>query len=72
MHKTDENVRILNNINGLGVGDRANCGRYGTVECYSKASAGRVRKFKVSGSKVLANRGNWSMKSLRKAITSVR
>jgi hypothetical protein len=67
-------TRILKNINGLSLGDRANCGRYGVVECYRSArnTVSGVRKFKVSKSEVLANRGNWTMSSLRSAITAVR
>ena len=68
----DENIRILKNINGLSVGDRAHCGRFGVIECYRSASAGKARKFKVSGSSVLANRGNWVMSELREAIETVR
>jgi hypothetical protein len=69
--KVDTN-RILRNINGLSVGDRAHCGHYGIVECYAPAFPGRTRKFKVSKSTVLSNRGNWDMTALRKAITTVR
>jgi hypothetical protein len=69
---TVDTNRILRNINGLSVGDRAHCGHYGIVECYAPAVPGRVRKFKVSKSTVLSNRGNWDMTALRKAITAVR
>lgn len=70
----DDSVRILKNINGLSVGDRARCGRYGVVECYRSARQTKsgVRKFKVSGSTVLANRGNWTMSALREAFKAVR
>ena len=73
-YRADDSVRILKNINGLSVGDRARCGRFGVVECYKSASMTKsgVRKFKVSGSTVLANRGNWTMSALREAVKSVR
>ena len=64
----------LRNINGLSEGDRAYCGPYGTVTCTKKAvyigeSAVRnSRRFKVTGSKKIANGGNYSMRALRKAI----
>lgn len=64
---------MLKNIGGLSKGDRAYCGPYGTVTCTHAASewvpnAKEPRKFSVSGSTKLQNRGNWTMKSLRKAI----
>lgn len=63
--------RYIKNINGLSVGDRAHCGRFGIIECYKPATFIKSRKFKVSKSTVLTNRGNWDMTSLRKAITAV-
>jgi len=59
---------MLRNINGLSEGDKAYCGPYGTVTCTKKASGTTPRKFSVSGSSKITNRGNWTMKSLRKAI----
>lgn len=64
---------MLHNINGLSIGDKAYCGPYGTVKCISHASshspkAAIPRKFSVSGSTKLQNRGNWTMAALRKAI----
>lgn len=64
---------MLRNINGLSRGDKAYCGPYGTVKCISHASskspnASVSRKFSVSGSVMLQNRGNWTMSALRKAI----
>ena len=63
---------MLRNINGLSEGDKAYCGPYGTIQCYkaAKNSHNGKRMFKVSGSKHLVNRGNWTMTSLRKAIES--
>lgn len=65
---------ILDNINGLSLGDRAHCGPYGIVTC-THAAEGRgrgkaPRKFSVSRSKKLQNRGNWTMRQLREAITA--
>lgn len=64
---------MLRNINGLSLGDKAYCGPYGTVKCVAHASspirnAAVPRKFSVSGSTKLQNRGNWTMSALRKAI----
>ena len=61
---------MLANINGLSLGDRAYCGPYGTVTCTKKACAvtKSPRRFKVSNSTKIRNGGNWTMKSLRKAI----
>lgn len=66
----------LKNINGLSVGQRAYCGPYGTVKCTKAASEWRPnakvpRKFSVSGSIKLVNRGNYTMSQLRKAINQV-
>lgn len=62
----------IRNLNGLSEGDKAYCGPFGTVTCYSAAKNSRTgkRMFKVEGSLRLANRGNWTMDSLRKAICS--
>jgi len=67
--KTLTNESMIKNIQGLSLGDRAYCGPYGTVTC-TKAAAGRrgARRFKVSGSRMIRNGGNWSMKTLRAAI----
>ena len=64
----------LRNINGLSKGDIAYCGPYGTVTCTESASESKsgVRKFKVSGSKYLRNGGNWTMRTLRRAMTADR
>lgn len=69
------NEAMLKNINGLSVGQKAYCGPYGVVTCTSSASDWQPnpkipRKFSVSGSTRLANRGNYTMKQLRKAITA--
>lgn len=68
---------MIRNIAGLSVGDRAYCGPYGTVTCTARASewspTARVpRKFSVSGNTngLLKNRGNWTMKALRMAISA--
>ena len=66
--KTLNKAAMLRNINGLSYGDRAYCGPYGTIECYSSKTYDGARKFSVSGSTKLRNGGNWSMKALRKAI----
>lgn len=73
--KTMTNEAMLRNIGGLSVGQKAYCGPYGTITCTSRASEWtpnpRVpRKFSVSGSTKLQNRGNWTMKQLRKAIAA--
>jgi len=64
----------IRNLNGLSEGDKAYCGPFGTVTCYCAAKNSRTgkRMFKVEGSLRLANRGNWTMDSLRKAICSKR
>lgn len=67
--KTLTNESVLRNINGLSLGDRAYCGPYGTVTCTKAAGGKGVRRFKVSGSRMIRNGGNWSMKTLRKAIS---
>lgn len=61
---------MINNINGLSIGDRAYCGPYGTITCTKKACSitKSPRKFKVSNSIKIRNGGNHTMKSLRKAI----
>lgn len=69
-----EKAKIIRNIGALSLGDRAHCGQFGTVTCTKKASAWvpnakTPRKFSVSGSRKLVNRGNYTMKQLRKAIT---
>lgn len=68
--KVLDNQHMLANINGLSVGDRAHCGPYGIVECYKSASTNRSGKrlFKVIGSKLIHNGGNYTMGALRKAI----
>lgn len=72
--KTLNKTNVINNINGLSEGDTAYCGPYGTVTCTKSAAyiGGIVipgsRRFKVSSSTKLRNGGNWTMKSLRKAI----
>ena len=71
--KTLTNESMLRNVNGLSVGQKAYCGPYGTITCTHRASswvpnAKVPRKFSVSGSTKLQNRGNWTMKQLRKAI----
>ena len=69
-NKTLDKRHMINNINGLSVGDRAYCGPYGTITCTKKACAltKSPRRFKVSNSTKLRNGGNHTMKSLRKAI----
>ena len=64
---------MLRNINGLTKGDVAYCGQYGVVTCTESARESKtgVRKFKVSGSSRLRNGGNWTMNSIRRAITAV-
>ncbi len=69
------NEAMLRNIGGLSVGQKAYCGPYGVITCTSRASEWspnpRVpRKFSVSGSTRLTNRGNYTMKQLRKAINA--
>lgn len=68
--KKNDNSRLVSNIQGLSLGDRAHCGEFGVVECYQTASANKYgrRMFKVSGAKAIRNGGGWTMKSLRKAI----
>jgi len=67
--KTLTNESMLRNINGLSLGDRAYCGPYGTVTCTKAAGENGTRRFKVSGSRLLRNGGNWTMKALRKAVS---
>lgn len=65
---------MINNINGLSVGDRAYCGPYGTITCVKKAAyigesaIKNSRRFKVTNAKKISNGGNYTMRSLRKAI----
>ena len=77
--KTLSKDAMLRNIGGLSLGDRAYCGPYGTVTCtkaaYSFNAKGLMpkrirgaRRCKVTGSKKIANGGNYTMASLRKAI----
>jgi len=67
--KTLSNESMLKNIQGLSLGDRAYCGPYGTVTCTKAANGTRgARRFKVSGSRLIRNGGNWSIKTLRAAI----
>ncbi len=71
--KTLTKESMLRNIGGLSVGDKAYCGPYGTIKCTSRASEWRPnpktpRKFSVSGSTKITNRGNWTLGQLRKAI----
>lgn len=65
---------MMRNICGLSEGDKAYCGPFGTVTCYCAAKNSQTgkRMFKVEGSFRLANRGNWTMDSLRKAVCSKR
>ena len=60
---------MLANINGLSLNDKAYCGPYGVVQCVKSASQAGMRRFTVSGSKKIRNGGNWTMSSLRKAIS---
>ena len=61
--------RMLKNINGLSVGDSANCGPYGKITCTESKFIGRhPRRFKVTSSSILHNGGLWTMTRLRKAI----
>ena len=68
--KTLRKESVIANINGLSLGDRAYCGPYGTVTCTKKACSvtKSPRRFKVANSTKLRNGGNWTMKTLRKAI----
>lgn len=61
---------VIANISGLGKGDRAFCGQYGTVQCYRAASESKSgrRLFKVSQSEKLRNGANYTLKALREAI----
>ena len=73
--KTLNKKSMIRNIGGLSVGDKAYCGPYGTVRCTKKASSwspnARIpRKFSVSGSTKIQNRGNYTMKQLRQAISA--
>lgn len=67
------NESMIKNINGLSEGQKAYCGPYGTIRCTKRASEWRPnakvpRKFSVSGSSKIQNRGNYTMAQLRKAI----
>lgn len=69
------NEAMIRNINGLSEGQKAYCGPYGTVTCTKRASEWTPnpkvpRKFSVSGSTKIQNRGNYTMKQLRKAIAA--
>ena len=76
--KTLSRDAMIRNINGLSLGDRAYCGPYGTITCVKSAtvlskgvlpkSIRGARRFKVTNSKKIANGGNYTMASLRKAI----
>lgn len=77
--KSLSKTAMIKNINGLSEGDRAYCGPYGTVTCVKRAmyvvnNNGRAvcrrnsRKFKVTSSSKIYNGGNYTMRSLRKAI----
>lgn len=66
--KTLTNENMLRNINGLSLGDRAYCGPYGTVTCTKAAGKDGTRRFKVTGSRLIRNGGNWSMKAFRAAV----
>ena len=68
--KTLNKTKMLANIGGLSRGDRAYCGPYGTVQCTKAASESKSgrRIFKVTGSRMIANRGNWTMTALGEAI----
>lgn len=76
--KTLNKKAVLANINGLSFGDRAFCGPYGIITCIKPATmrphgivprrVRGTRRFKVQNSTKIANGGNYSMKSLRKAI----
>lgn len=68
--KTLDKNHMLRNIGGLSLGDKAYCGPYGTVKCIRAAVAGKknTRKFSVSASTKIANGGNYTIRSLRKAI----
>ena len=74
--KTLTNESMLRNVNGLSVGQKAYCGPYGTITCTHAASEWKPnalvpRKFSVKGSTKLQNRGNWTMKQLRKAVKGI-
>lgn len=69
------NKAMINNINGLSEGQTAYCGPYGIIRCTKRASEWspnpRVpRKFSVSRSSKIQNRGNYTMSQLRKAIAA--
>lgn len=82
--KTMNKTAVINNINGLSLGDRAYCGPYGIITCTKSAGYRRAcacmgvvesasgkrgsRRFKVENSKRLRNGGNWTFANLRKAI----
>jgi len=72
-NKSLTNEALIKNINGLSEGQKAYGGPYGTIKCTKKASewspnAKTPRKFSVSGSSKIQNRGNYTMSQLRKAI----
>lgn len=67
-YKTLNAEAMIRNINGLSLGDKAYCGPYGTVKCYQSKSIHGARKFSVSGSSKLINRGGYTMSQLRNAI----
>ena len=74
-NKSLTNDAMIRNINGLSEGQKAYCGPYGTVKCTKRASewspnAKTPRKFSVSGSTKIPNRGNYTMSQLRKAIAA--
>ena len=73
--KSLTNDAMIRNINGLSEGQKAYCGPYGTIKCTKRASewspnAKTPRKFSVSGSTKIQNRGNYTMSQLRKAIAA--
>lgn len=73
--KTPATEALIKNINGLSEGQRAHGGQYGIITCTKRASswspnAKVPRKFSVSGSTKIQNRGNYTMKQLRKAIAA--
>jgi len=68
--KTLDRNHMLRNICGLSKGDKAYCGPYGTITCTHHSHLGQrnTRKFSVSASSKIQNRGNYTMKQLRAAI----
>ena len=72
-NKSLSNKAMIRNINGLSEGQKAYCGPYGTIKCTKRASEWSPnpkvpRKFSVSGSTKIQNRGNYTMSQLREAI----